>query len=99
MGYARNPDFVRNPNYHFSNGDNKGIDNVPNGRMITVENFNGKSKCFLKLNSDNLDKDTTLKDALTKGAIEDINQETIDELEKAKTNLKDYALKMAIALG
>jgi len=91
--------YTMNPTYYFKSENEVGIDKVPNSRIVIVKDYAGRNKCFLKLNSDDLDSDTTLEDALTNGAIEDINQETIDELEKTKTNLKDYALKMAIALG
>ncbi|MHB8097989.1 MAG: Lcl domain-containing protein [Sulfuricurvum sp.] len=57
--------YVRKPNYHFRTKLDTGIDKVPNGRVVVVEDYDGITKTFMKVSSTGLTILSTIVDAIT----------------------------------
>lgn len=57
--------YVRKPNYHFRTKLDTGIDKVPNGRVVVVEDFDGVVKTFVKSTNTGLTGTSTIVDAIT----------------------------------
>lgn len=55
------------PNYHFANTDSVGIDKVPVGRLIVVEDYGNQHeiKWLRKVSNYGLDETTTINEAIT----------------------------------
>jgi hypothetical protein len=73
--------YRRKPNYHFLTEMDKGIYKVPNGRMIIVENFNNKVRCFLKISDWNLHVNSTILDSIIGGCLGEIALKIGNEIE------------------
>ena len=73
--------YRRKPNYHFLTELDKGIYKVPKGRMIIVENFDGRLRCFLKLNDWHLHEDSTILDSIITGCLGEITLKIGNEIE------------------
>jgi len=61
MGYSRKPI------YHFKDKNDKGIDKVPVGRMIIIEDYDGEIKSIIKKSNAGLDSNTTLQQLVESG--------------------------------
>jgi len=55
-------DSIRKPIYHFETLSSTGIYEIPVGRIIAVEDINGKSKLFLKITNDFISVNSTIQD-------------------------------------
>jgi len=53
--------YNRKPNYHFRDKNQTGIDKIPLGRMIIVEDYDGEVKTFLKKSNTGIDSSTTIE--------------------------------------
>ena len=51
------------PNYHFKTKDDTGIDAVPVGRIVVVEDYEGSVKTFNKIGNTGLTSASTIEDA------------------------------------
>ena len=71
--------YNRKPNYHFSDKNQTGIDKIPLGRMIIVEDYDGEVKTFLKKSNTGIDSSTTI-DSFVKS--QDINHSELVEYQK-----------------
>ena len=54
----------RIPNYHFASKDSTGIVDVPVGRMIIIEDYDGKMRAFIKKSNIGLSSLTKISQAL-----------------------------------
>ena len=61
--------YNRKPNYHFKTVNDTGIDEVPVGAFIVVEDFNGESKTFTKTSDTGLTSSSTIADANLAGVL------------------------------
>jgi hypothetical protein len=59
MGYSRKP------NYHFKTKNDTGIVEVPVGRIVVVEDFDGEIKSFVKGSNTGLTETSTVANAVT----------------------------------
>lgn len=73
--------YKRKPNYHFLTEMDLGINKVPNGRMIIVENFNNRIRCFLKISDWNLNNNSTIVEAVINGSLGEIQLKIGSEIE------------------
>lgn len=64
--------YRRKPNYHFRTENDIGIYKVPIGRLIVVEDFDGRIRCFLKLNDWNVSVESTIIESVIVGALGEI---------------------------
>jgi len=58
--------YNRKPNYHFKTKNDTGIDKVPVGRMIIVEDFDGEIKAFIKKANVDVTDTTTVEELVQK---------------------------------
>jgi len=65
--------YVRKPNYHFKNKLETGIDKVPNGRVVVVEDYDGQVKTFVKENNTGLTFTSTIVGAQSASNIKDMS--------------------------
>lgn len=73
--------YRRKPNYHFRSENDVGIFRVPMGRLIIVENFQGKVRCFLKISDWNITEESTILEAIIVGALGEIALKIGNEIE------------------
>ena len=57
--------YNRKPNYYFDTKNSIGVDEIPLGRVIVVEDFDGYTRKYLKKNNTGLTESTTIEQALT----------------------------------
>jgi len=69
MGYSRKP------NYHFKSKNDTGIDKVPEGRVIIIEDYEGddsnKVRQFIKKSNNNISENSTIEDFVLSSASEE----------------------------
>ncbi len=63
--------YSRKPNYHFNDKTATGVDKVPVGRIVIVEDFNGKAKAFIKIYDANLTDTTTVEEAVNLNSLQE----------------------------
>lgn len=51
------------PNYHFKTKNDIGIDEIPVGRIVVVENYDNSIRTFVKTGNDGLTASSTIEDA------------------------------------
>lgn len=73
--------YRRKPNYHFRTEYDIGINKVPLGRLIIVENLQGKVRCFLKISDWDLNEESTILDAIINGSLGEIALKIGSEIE------------------
>lgn len=56
--------YKRKPNYHFADKLQTGLDNVPKGRMVICEDYNGEVKLFVYNDTTSVDNTTTIEQAV-----------------------------------
>jgi len=78
--------FEQKPVYHFKNGDDLGIDKVPDNRIVVVDDFRGHMRTFMKQNNDGVDASTTIEQAYDNNNIGQILKEEIIDLSD-RTNI------------
>jgi len=54
--------YISKPNIHFANKLSTGIDKVPNGMMVIIEDYDGTIKSFIKNNNTNITSTTQIQD-------------------------------------
>jgi hypothetical protein len=89
------------PNYHFINTDSVGIDKVPVGRLIVVEDYGNQHeiKWLRKVSNIGLDETTTINEALTLNGIDSpfdtkrdfTDSYSITEVDSILTNKRDIS--------
>jgi len=57
--------YTRKPNYHFKTKLDTGINKVPDGMVVIVEDYDGEKKGFIKNSSTGLTASSTIQDAFT----------------------------------
>jgi hypothetical protein len=95
MGYNRKP------NYHFKTKNDTGIDKVPNGRIIVVEDYDGSVKTFSKVSNNGLNSTTTIENfANSHSSLGITDENELDNQIKQVTNeVSSSAIAMALIFG
>ena len=62
--------YSRKPNYHFKTKNDTGIETVPVGRVIVVEDFDGEIKTFIKSNN-NFSAGSTIAEVFQAGSFKE----------------------------
>jgi len=84
--------YRRKPNYHFRTELDIGINKVPLGRLIIVENLQGKVRCFLKISDWNLSEESTILDAIINGSLGEIALRIGSEIEINTLHVSDTVM-------
>ena len=63
----------RNPVYTFDTKDSKGIHELPDSSLFVVEDYNGKTSTFFKMNSIGLTSNSTVSQAAEAGSIKTLD--------------------------
>ena len=66
--------------YHFDNEESIGIDEVPIGRLLIVDSYNGNTKIFTTIDDVALSSTTTIREAFLNNSIQEAHQEEISIL-------------------
>ena len=69
--------YKRKPNYHFASKTETGLDNVPLGRVVVCEDYDGATKIFVLSDKTGVTGSTTIEEAFGSGNLE-IDKITVD---------------------